>query len=128
MSGNTSDEIRGDGVLSRVSNVLVSLHKEQFGRGPTRARTNFAGSDTLVCVLEDAMLPAERMMVELGDEQRVREARGAMQAATSAEFIRVVEELVQRKVTAFSSAIDPAKDVVWEIFNLEPSARDDRAP
>ena len=125
MSGNTSDEMRGDGVLSRVSNGLVSLHKEQFGRGPTRVRTNFAGSDTLVCTLEDALLPAERMMVELGDEQRVREARGAMQAATAEKFVRVVEEAVQRKVTAFSSAVDPAKEVVWEIFNFEPAAHRD---
>jgi uncharacterized protein YbcI len=126
MTGHTSDEIRGDGVLSKVSNGLVSLHKEQFGRGPTRARSNFAGRDTLVCTLEDALLPAERMMVELGDEQRVREARGAMQAATAEKFVRVVEDLVQRKVTAFSSAVDPAKDVVWEIFNLEPLAHGDR--
>jgi uncharacterized protein YbcI len=125
MSGNASDEQRNDGVLVRVSNGLVSLHKEQFGRGPTRARANFAGNDTLVCTLEDALLPAERMMVEIGDEQRVREARGAMQAATAEKFVRVVEEAVQRKVTAFSSAVDPAKEVVWEIFNFEPLAHSD---
>jgi uncharacterized protein YbcI len=116
---------RGASALQAVSNAMVRLHKEQFGRGPTRARTNFAGSDTLVCTLEDALLPAERMMVELGDEQRVREARGAMQAATAEKFVRVVEEVVQRKVTAFSSAVDPAKDVVWEIFNFEPLAHGD---
>jgi hypothetical protein len=33
--------------------------------------------------------------------------------------VRVVEGVVQRKVTAFSSAVDPANDVVWEIFNFE---------
>ena len=125
MAGNMSDEQRSDGVLIKVSNGLVSLHKEQFGRGPTRARANFAGSDTLVCTLEDALLPAERMMVQIGDEQRVREARGAMQAATADKFVRVVEEVVQRKVTAFSSAVDPAKEVVWEIFNFEPLAHGD---
>jgi len=39
-----------------ISNAMVKLHKEQFGRGPTRARTHFAGPDALVCVLEDVLL------------------------------------------------------------------------
>jgi len=29
------DEPRAGSVLAAVSNALVSLHKEQFGRGPT---------------------------------------------------------------------------------------------
>ena len=36
--------------MSAVSNAMVALHKEQFGRGPTRATSHFAGEDTLVCV------------------------------------------------------------------------------
>jgi uncharacterized protein YbcI len=35
-------------VLQAVSNALVKLHKEQFGRGPTNARSYFADPDTLV--------------------------------------------------------------------------------
>ena len=30
-------------MLAAVSNALVALHKEQFGRGPTTARSHFAG-------------------------------------------------------------------------------------
>jgi uncharacterized protein YbcI len=107
------------GVLSSVSNAMVALHKEQFGRGPTRARSNFAGPDTLVCVLEDALLPAERKLVELGDEQRVRDSRTAFQAATENEFIAAVEAIVHRKVRAFASGIDAASAVVFETFVLE---------
>jgi uncharacterized protein YbcI len=54
--------------LQAVSNTLVKLHEEQFGRGPTNARSYFAGPDTLVCTLEDSLLPAERTMVEMGRE------------------------------------------------------------
>ena len=61
--------------LQAVSNAMVKLHKEQFGRGPTNARSYFAGPDTLVCTLEDSLLPAERTMVEMGEDQRVRETR-----------------------------------------------------
>jgi hypothetical protein len=38
--------------LVEISNSIVRLYKEAFGRGPTKARTMFAGRDTLVVVLE----------------------------------------------------------------------------
>jgi uncharacterized protein YbcI len=107
--------------LAEVSRAMVRLHKEQFGRGPTHARTEFAGSDALVCTLEHAMLPAERAMVEIGEDQRVRESRTFLQAATAALFVDTVEEILGRKVRAFSSAIDPKADVVFEVFALQPA-------
>jgi uncharacterized protein YbcI len=111
--------------MNAVSNALVALHKEQFGRGPTRARSHFAGPDTLVCVLEDALLPAEQAMVEMGESQRVRESRMWFQVATSKRFIEVVEGIVQRSVFAFASASDPERAVVMEIFVFEPEAARD---
>ena len=100
-------------MLQAVSNTMVRLHKEQFGRGPTNARANFAGPDSLLCVLDDALLPAERHMVAMGEQQRVREARMFMQVATADRFVSAVEEIVLRKVRAFASASDPDKGVVW---------------
>ena len=120
MTGNTTEDQRAAGVLSAISNALVSLHKEQFGRGPTRSRANFAGDDALICVLEDALLPAERMMVEMGEQQRVRESRAALQAATSDQFVDAVEKIINRDVTAFASATDADKGVVFEVFSLRP--------
>jgi uncharacterized protein YbcI len=108
--------------LQAVSNAMVKLHKEQFGRGPTNARSYFAGPDTLVCTLEDALLPAERTMVDMGEHHRVRESRMFLQVASQEQFVGAVEELVSRKVRAFASAIDPAPGVVFEIFSFEPSA------
>jgi uncharacterized protein YbcI len=109
--------------MQAVSNAMVKLHKEQFGRGPTNARSYFAGPDTLVCTLEDSLLPAERTMVEMGEDQRVRETRMFMQVATQASFVSAVEELVARKVRAFASAIDPAPGVIFEVFSFEPDER-----
>jgi uncharacterized protein YbcI len=111
----------GTQALVAVSNAMVRLHKEQFGRGPMTARTQFAGPDMMLCVLEDALLPAERKMVKMGDQQRVREGRVAFQAATYDEFVRTVEEIIQRKVRAFGSALDVEQDVVFESFMLEPA-------
>ena len=103
--------------LQAVSNAMV-----KFGRGPTNARSDFAGSDALICTLEDALLPAERTMVQMGEHQRVHESRMFLQVATQDKFVAVVEELTARKVRAFASAIDPAPGVVFEIFSFEPDA------
>jgi len=111
--------------LQAVSNAMVKLHKEQLGRGPTQARTNYAGPDTLVCMLANVLLPAELKMVELGDQARVRESRIAFQAATEAEFIAAVEQIVHRKVGAFASGVDPNANVVFETFYLEPGESGD---
>ena len=111
---------QGSAALVAVSNAMVALHKEQFGRGPTNARANFAGPDTLVCVLQDVLLPAERKMVEMGSQERVRESRVAFQAATQTEFIAAVELIVYRKVIAFASGIDPDANVAFETFYFEP--------
>jgi uncharacterized protein YbcI len=104
-----------------VSNALVSLHKEQFGRGPTSARSHFAGPDMLVCVFEDALLPAERAMVEMGEAQRVRESRLFLQTATSDRFVETVEQITGRSVYSFASATDPENGVVMEIFVFHPN-------
>jgi uncharacterized protein YbcI len=108
--------------LTAVSNAMVRLHKEQFGRGPTSARSGFTGPDTLVCVLENALLPAELKMVQIGDDQRVRESRLAFQNATTDEFVAAVEEIVQRRVRAFASATDVLQNVVFENFLFESEA------
>ena len=74
---------------------------------------------------EDALLPAERKLVQMGDHQRVRETRLAFQVATSDEFVRAVEQIVGRKVRAFASATDAVQNVVFENFVFESDATGD---
>jgi uncharacterized protein YbcI len=107
-------------LLTEISNAMVSLHKEQFGRGPTRARSSFAGPDLLICVLDDVLLPAERALVEMGQQERVRESRLFMQVATRARFVATIESIVGRRVESFVSASDPDRDVVYEICEFAP--------
>jgi uncharacterized protein YbcI len=105
--------------LVEVSNAMVALHKEQFGRGPTAARSDFAGQDTLVCTLENALLPAEHAMVKLGQQLRVQESRLFLQNAAAERMTSTIEEIVGRKVRAFGSACDPTTGTVMEIFIFE---------
>jgi len=114
-------EERRVSVLMEISNTMVRLHKDQFGRGPTSARTNWAGPDALMCVLENTLTPAERNLVKMGEHERLRESRMFFQYASVREFCEPVEQIVGRKVRAFMSAIDTeANGLVSEIFVLHP--------
>ncbi len=106
-------------ILAQISREMVGLYKEQFGRGPTRARSDFAGPDTVICTLEDTFTPAERRLSEMGEHQRLGDTRLYFQHATEEQFCGVIERLLQRKVRAFISGIDTRKDVSAEIFYLE---------
>ena len=112
----------GDGaVLQSISNELVRLFKEQFGRGPTKARAYWAGPDVLTVVLEDTLAPAERSLVQMGEHERLRELRSFFQSASLKEICEPVERLTGRKVRAFGSAIDTHVDgLSVETFVLHP--------
>jgi uncharacterized protein YbcI len=109
-------------VRAEISREMVRLYKEQFGRGPTKARTEFAGPDIVICTLEDSFTPAERRLAEMEEHQRLRDTRLYFQHATKGEFIGTVERILNRKVCAFNSSIDTHTDVSVEIFHLEPDA------
>jgi uncharacterized protein YbcI len=104
--------------LSAISNAVVRVFKEQFGRGPTKVRSHFAGPDTLICVLEDSFTPAERMLAELGEHQRLRDVRMFFQDAAEEQFREIVEGVLERPVRSFMSAIDTHTDTAVEVFML----------
>ena len=115
-----ADAVEGQSVPLAVSNALVKLYKEQFGRGPTRARTAFAGPDVLITTLQDSMTPAERNLVAMGEHQRLRDTRMFVRYATEREFRDIIEDITGRKVWAFVSGIDTEQDVSCEVFYLDP--------
>ena len=108
-------------VLQRISNEIVRVFKEQFGRGPTKARTEWAGRDVLVVILEDTLTPAERNLADMGEHERLRETRMFFQHATLPELCEPIERLTGRKVRAFTSGIDTeVGGLSIETFVLHP--------
>jgi len=106
--------------LQELTNAMVRLYKELFGRGPTKARSNYAGPDTLIATIQNSLTAAERNMVALGEDQRVREIRMFFQHASEREFTDTVEQITGRKVWGFVSGMDTGSDVASEVFYLEP--------
>jgi len=114
------DEARGS-VLMDISNTMVRLYKEQFGRGPTQARTYWSGPDIITVLLEDTLTPAERNLTRMGEHERLREMRMFFQYASVREFCEPVEQITGRKVRAFLSSTDTQVDgLSVETFVLHP--------
>ena len=122
--GDAATAVADRSPMLEISNAMVRLYKDAFGRGPTKARAQFAGQDTLVVILESSLTVAERNLVAMGEHQRLREARLFFQYALEDQFRSIVEQALGRRTLAFISGIDTARDVAVEIFTLEPIADD----
>lgn len=116
-SGSTQD---GQSTLSETSSAMVRIYKEKFGRGPTKARSNYADENTLIVTLEETLTAVERTMLNLGEKQRLEETRLFFQNAVRAEFVNTVERITGRKVRGFVSGMDADVDIATEIFYFEP--------
>jgi uncharacterized protein YbcI len=114
------DEERTGLMMVELSNAMVRLYKELFGRGPTKARSSFAGPDLIVSTLECSLTRIERLMADAGEHERLRDLRMHFQHLNEEQFVGTVEQITGRKVRAFVSGIDAKRDVSAELFYLEP--------
>jgi len=115
----TEDERTGL-LMVELSNGMVRLYKDLFGRGPTKARTNYAGPDIIVSTLENSLTRPERNMAAAGDHERLRDLRAYFQYQAEDEFRAIVERVTGRTVRAFVSGMDTRHDVASEVFYLDP--------
>jgi uncharacterized protein YbcI len=113
------------GQLAQITRAMVALYKEQFGRGPTHARSHFAGPDAIICLLDETLTPVERTLVRIGEHQRLRDIRMLFQYTAESAFRGAVEEITGRRVIAFTSGFDANADVASEVFVLAPSGESD---
>jgi uncharacterized protein YbcI len=115
-----TDDERTGLMMVELSNAMVQLYKDLFGRGPTKAKTSFAGPDLIVSSLEHSMTRIERHMANAGEHERLRDLRMHFQHLYEEQFVGTVEQITGRKVRAFVSGIDTRRDVLAELFYLEP--------
>jgi uncharacterized protein YbcI len=114
-------------VLRQLSREMVALYKTQFGRGPTKARVDFANPDLLIVTLEDSLTPAEQNLARMGEHQRLRDVRLFFHDASERDFREIVERLTGREVRGFVSGLDTREDISVEAFYLVPGWNGDEA-
>ncbi|MBV9195732.1 MAG: DUF2294 family protein [Solirubrobacterales bacterium] len=106
--------------LQELAAAMVRFYKDAFGRGPTRARAYYVGSDTVIVLLEHSLTVAESNLAVLGEHQRLRDARVFFHYAVEGEMRSLVERVLGRRTVAFVSGIDTRQDLAAEIFTLAP--------
>jgi uncharacterized protein YbcI len=112
---------RGGQALTEVSNSLVSLHREHFGRGPGAARS-FISDEIVVCVLTDIYTQVEKTLIRAGQADHVRETRALHQLALEDEYKSRVERITGSRVDAFLSVVHVDPDLAVETFVLAGAA------
>jgi uncharacterized protein YbcI len=109
-------------VMQDLSNEMVGLYKNLFGRGPTQAKSSYADDDTILVTLRNSLTPAEQSMANMGEHQRLRDVRLFFQHAREPDFRGTVEKVTGRKVIGFVSGMDTHEDIACEVFYLEPAS------
>ena len=104
-------------IAAEVSNAIVRLFTEFYGRGPIKAKT-FLIDDYVFTVLEESLTTAERTLVRAGQEDLVRRFRLAFQSEMYETFVGVVERAVGRRVLTYQSQIAFAPEICVEFFVL----------
>jgi uncharacterized protein YbcI len=93
-----------DNALQAVSNGLVHLMSDSYGRGPTKAKTYILDDTYVCCIMHEIFTTAEQTLIEAGETDLVRRTRIAFQTALSDDFKAVVENALGRRVLTFSAA------------------------
>lgn len=115
-----SVEERGvGGRLAEVSNAIVGIFRECYGRGPTKAKT-YMFDDYVICVLEDLLTTVESTLVKNGEQDLVRRVRLTFQEQVADRFTGAVEEILGREVLTYHSQVTFEPPMGFEVFVLKP--------
>jgi uncharacterized protein YbcI len=106
-------------MAAAISTGLVQLHREYYGKGPTKAKTHFV-NDSVVCILEGGFTTVEDTLIADGQAEAVHQIRRSFQRAMQVQFTSVVENATERKVIAYMSQVHHNPDLAVEFFMLEP--------
>jgi uncharacterized protein YbcI len=103
--------------LATVSNSIVAIYAECYGRGPTKVKS-YQFDDYVVCVLEDLLTTVEQTLVERGEDDIVRTVRLTFQEIESQKFRDAVAEAMGRPVLAHHSQVTFNPPIGFEFFIL----------
>ena len=115
----STKQAHGD-VLTAISDGMVALLKEFYGRGPTRAKAYYH-DDLVVCVLRGGFSRVEETLLEGGRGHAVIQQRMEFQEVMRERFAAVIEDATGRRVIGFMSGNQQHPDMMCEVFILAPT-------
>ncbi len=101
-----------------ISNAIVALMKEYYGKGPTAAKT-YLNDEYVFTVLEGGLTRNEETMIHAGEQDFVRLYRLKYQQVVRHQLIGVVQDITGTRVLDYHSQVvfDPPRG--FEMFVLE---------
>jgi uncharacterized protein YbcI len=108
----------GGDVRGNISRRIVGLHKEFYGRGPTRAKTYFDG-DLVVVLMRGGFTAVEETLLQSGRGDSVIQQRMDFQSVMEDRFKEVISSETGRGVVAMMSGSHQHPDLLAEIFVLD---------
>ena len=112
-------------MLTAISDGMVALLKEFYGRGPTRAKSYYE-DDLVVCVLRGGFSRVEQTLLEGGRGGAVIQQRMEFQELMRHRFEEVIQDATGRQVIGFMSGNQQHPDMMCEVFILAPTDLIDR--
>jgi uncharacterized protein YbcI len=111
----SGDPDRNLSVRAEISNAMVGLKKEFYGKGPTKAKT-FLNDNYVFCVMEGGLTRNEETMIERGHEDLVRSYRLRFQEAMEDPTVEAVQRITGHTVIGYHSQIVFNPERAFEIF------------
>ena len=102
-----------------ISRRIVQLHKEYYGRGPTKAKT-WLLDDLVVVLMRGGFSKAEETLLQEGRGDAVIRQRMDFQDVMRDRFVDVIQQETGRKVAGMMSGSHQHPDLLGEMFVLEP--------
>jgi uncharacterized protein YbcI len=107
-------------VLTAISDGMVALLKQFYGRGPTRTKSYYE-DDLVVCLLRGGFSRVEQTLLEGGRGAAVIQQRMEFQELMRERFEAVIERATGRRVIGFMSGNQQDPDIMCEVFIVAPT-------
>src|SRR5215212_7853009 len=114
------DRLSAGELQAALSNAIVRILREFYGKGAARSRTMIFDNYVLV-VLEDVLTTAEMTLRNGGAGELVRKVRMRFEDLMTKTFVGEVERLTGRTVVAYHSQVMLEPPGCFEIFVLDPT-------
>lgn len=112
------DTERQRSIYLEISNAMVGLKKQFYGKGPVKSKT-YINDNYVFCILEGGLTQNELTLLQAGEEELVRRYRLRFQEVMRETTMKAVEEITKRRVTAYHSQITFDPEYGFEIFVLD---------
>ena len=114
-----NEKLSGGYLLSAISNGIVGILRDRYGRGPTKAKT-YVFDDIIVVVLRAGGFTAvEQTMIDSGEPDRVVAMREDFQRVMARDYTDTIERLTDRRVVAFLSHAHVEPELTVEVFFVD---------